>query len=53
VSEVQNTKDVIRDFLDAVTKVAPNWVATFSGLGYDKAAMNRKKVMKLFREHMS
>lgn len=53
VSEVQNTKDVIRDFLDAVTKVAPNWVATFSGPGYDKAAMDRKKVMKLFREHMS
>lgn len=24
VSEVRNTKDIIRDFLDAVTKVAPN-----------------------------
>lgn len=53
VSEVWNTKDMIRDFLDAVKKVVPNWVATFSGPGCNKAAMDRKKAMKLFREHIS
>lgn len=53
VSEVQNVQDVINDFLGAIGKIAPSWKATFSGPGYDPATMNRKKVMKLFRDHMS
>jgi hypothetical protein len=53
VGEVRNTEDVTTDFLGAVMKVAPTWVATFSGPGYDRTTMNRKKMMKLFRDHMS
>jgi hypothetical protein len=53
VGEVRNTEDVTTDFLGAVMKVAPTWVTTFSGLGYDRTTMNRKKMMKLFRDHMS
>ena len=53
VSEVLQTEDVKNDFLGAVSKVASTWVATFSGPGYDRTTINRKKMMKLFRDHMS
>jgi hypothetical protein len=53
VSEALNINDVTRDFLGAVLRVAPAWVATFSGPGYDRTTINRKKMMKLFREYMS
>lgn len=53
VGEVHNTEDVTIDFLGAVSKVAPIWVAIFSGPGYDRTTMNWKKMMKLFRGHMS
>ena len=53
VSEVRNIDDVTTDFLGAVSKVAPTWVATFAGPGYDRTTNNRKKMMKLFRDYMS
>jgi hypothetical protein len=53
VGEVRDSEDVTMDFLGAVSKVAPTWVASFSGPGYDRTTMNRKKMMKLFRDHMS
>ena len=53
VSEVLNIHDVTTDFLGAVLKVAPAWAATFSGPGYDRTTMNRKKMMKLFRDYIS
>ena len=53
VGEVRDIDDVTTDFLGAVLKVAPTWVATFAGPGYDRTTNNRKKMMKLFREYMS
>ncbi|KAF3030359.1 hypothetical protein E8E11_000207 [Didymella keratinophila] len=53
VGEVRDIDDVTTDFLGAVSKVAPTWVATFSGPGYDRTTNNRKKMMKLFRDYMS
>jgi hypothetical protein len=43
---------MIDDFLGSVSKVASTWTAGFQAPGYDKKAMNRKRMMKLFREFM-
>lgn len=53
VAEALQTDSVVTDFLGAVSKTAPAWVTTFAGPGYDKATIDRKKMMKLFRDHMS
>ena len=53
VAEVMQTQAVIDDFLGSVSKVASTWTAAFHGPGYDKKAINRKRMMKLFRDHMS
>jgi hypothetical protein len=53
VPEVREYIYVEKDFLGAVAKVAPVWTTTFAGPGHDSLAMNRKKMMKLFRDHMS
>jgi hypothetical protein len=44
---------VVDDFLRAVSKIAPAWMATFTGAGSDRTKMERRQMMKLFREHMS
>lgn len=53
VAEVMQTQAMIDDFLGSVSKVASTWTAGFQGPGYDKKAMNRKRMMKLFRDYMS
>jgi hypothetical protein len=53
VAEVMQTQPVIDDFLGSVSKMASTWTAGFQGPGYDKKAMNRKRMMKLFRDYMS
>jgi hypothetical protein len=53
VAEVMQTQALIDDFLGSVSKVASTWTAGFQGPGYDKKAMNRKRMMKLFRDYMS
>ncbi|KAG9381101.1 hypothetical protein A1F94_008421 [Pyrenophora tritici-repentis] len=53
VAEAMQTQAVIDDFLGSVSKMASTWTAGFQGPGYDKKAMNRKRMMKLFREYMS
>jgi hypothetical protein len=53
VAEVTQTQALIDDFLGSVSKVASTWTAAFQGPGYDKKAMNRKRMMKLFRDYMS
>ncbi|KAG9375821.1 hypothetical protein A1F94_013565 [Pyrenophora tritici-repentis] len=53
VAEVMQTQAVIDDFLGSVSKIASTWTAGFQRPGYDKKAMNRKRMMKLFREYMS
>jgi len=53
VSKVRNIDDVTTDLLAAVSKVAPTWVTTFAGPGYDRTSNNRKKMMKLYRDHMN
>ncbi|KAG9378490.1 hypothetical protein A1F94_010259 [Pyrenophora tritici-repentis] len=39
--------------LKAVSKIAPAWMATFTGAGSDRNNIERRQMMKLFREHMS
>ncbi|KAA8621955.1 hypothetical protein PtrV1_06456 [Pyrenophora tritici-repentis] len=53
VAEVTQTQAMIDDFLGSVSKVASTWTAAFHGPGYDKKAINRKRIMKLFRDYMS
>jgi hypothetical protein len=53
VAEVMQSQAMIDDFLGSVSKVASTWTAAFQGPGYDKKAMNRKRMMKLFRDYMS
>jgi hypothetical protein len=47
------TQALIDDFLGSVSRMASTWTAGFQGPGYNKKAMNRKKMMKLFRDYMS
>ncbi|KAF9730182.1 gag protein [Paraphaeosphaeria minitans] len=44
---------VVDDFLKATSRIAPAWMATFTGAGSDRSNMERRQMMKLFREHMS
>lgn len=53
VAEVMQIQAMIDDFLGSVSKVASTWTAGFQGPGYDKKAMNRKRMVKLFRDFMS
>lgn len=53
VAEVMQTQAVVDDFLGSVSRMASTWTAGFQGPGYDKKAMNRKRMMKLFRDYMS
>jgi hypothetical protein len=53
VAEVMQTQAMVDDFLGSVSKVASTWTATFQGPGYDQQAINRKRMMKLFRDYMS
>ena len=50
---VMQMQAIIDDFLGSVLKVALIWTAEFQGPGYDKKAMNRKKMMNLFRNFIS
>jgi hypothetical protein len=47
------TQALINNFLGSVSKVASTWTAGFQGPGYDKKAMNRKRMMKLFCDYIS
>jgi len=53
IGDVIQSKLVVDDFLKAVSKIAPAWMATFTGAGSDRSNMERRQMMKLFREHMS
>ena len=53
IGEVQKLNHVIQDFLNAVSKVSPNWVPSFQDQGRREPGMNRKEMMKRFRDHMS
>ena len=52
VGEVQSIHDVMKDFLVAIMKAAPTWGTSFQESGRRDADMNRKEMMKRFREHM-
>ncbi|KAF7566016.1 hypothetical protein PtrM4_054500 [Pyrenophora tritici-repentis] len=53
IGDVIQSKLVVDDFLKAVSKIAPAWMATFTGAGSDRNNIERRQMMKLFREHMS
>ena len=53
VSETTDHKAMIRDFLKAVRKVVPNWADNFKENQLNLPDMNRKEMMKRFRERMS
>jgi hypothetical protein len=53
IGDVMQSTLVVDDFLRAVSKIAPAWMATFTGAGSDRTKMERRQMMKLFREHMS
>jgi hypothetical protein len=53
IGDVIQSKLVVDDFLKAVSRIAPAWMATFTGAGSDRTKMERRQMMKLFREHMS
>jgi hypothetical protein len=50
---VIQSKLVVDDFLKAILKVALAWIATFTRAGSDRNKMERRQMMKLFREHIS
>ena len=52
VGEVQNLQDIMKDFVLSVAKAAPSWWAPFQETGRRDPNMNRKEMMKRFREHM-
>ena len=53
IGDVIQSRLVVDDFLKAVSKIAPAWMATFTGAGSDRNNMERRQMMKLFRDHMS
>lgn len=53
VAEVQSFHDVMRDFLVAIMKAAPTWGISFQEHRSRDADINRKEMMKRFREHMA
>jgi hypothetical protein len=53
IGDVIQSKLVVDDFLRAISKIAPAWMATFTGAGSDRNNMERRQMMKLFREYMS
>ena len=53
VAEVMQTQVVVDDFLGSVSKMASTWTAGFQGPGYDKKAINRKRIIKLFCNYIS
>ena len=53
IGDVIQSRLVVDDFLKTVSKIAPAWMATFTGAGSDRSNMDRRQMMKLFREHMS
>ncbi|KAI1672189.1 hypothetical protein L13192_03048 [Pyrenophora tritici-repentis] len=53
IGDVIQSKLVVDDFLKAISKIAPAWIATFTRAGSDRNNIERRQMMKLFREHMS
>lgn len=53
VAEVLYLHDVMRDFLVAIMKAVPTWSIPFQGHKSRDVDINRKEMMKRFREHMS
>jgi len=53
VAEVQSTHDVIKDFLVVIIKVAPTWATSFQEYRHQDTDINRKQMMKRFREYMA
>jgi len=53
VSELQQPDPVKQDFMKAVSNVAPMWVTTFQQYGSKDQTVQRKQMVKLFREHMA
>ena len=47
------SKLVVDNFLKTVSKIAPAWMATFTGTGSDQNNMERTEIMKFFCEHIS
>jgi hypothetical protein len=50
--ELLTQDSVKQDFMKAVSNVAPMWVTTFQQFGSKDQAIQRKEMVKLFREHM-
>jgi hypothetical protein len=50
---VIQSKLVVDDFLKAISRVAPAWIATFTRAGSNQNKIERRQIMKLFREHIS
>ncbi|KAG6069463.1 hypothetical protein E4U33_004813 [Claviceps sp. LM78 group G4] len=53
VNDMKDLQSVIRDFMMAVSKVAPYWNTNFHGTQRFEAGMTRQKMMKSFRHHMN
>jgi hypothetical protein len=53
VPEATDPNAVMRDFLKAVRKVVPNWADNFKENQLNLPGMNRKEMMKRYRERMS
>ncbi|CAA9960700.1 hypothetical protein PTMSG1_04084 [Pyrenophora teres f. maculata] len=53
IAEVIQNNLAVDDFLRAVSKIAPAWVATFTGAARGENNMERRQVVKLFHKHMS
>jgi hypothetical protein len=47
------TQALIDNFLGSVSRMASTWTAGFQGLGYNKKAINRKRIIKLFYDYIS
>lgn len=52
VPELLQFDAVAVDFIAAVNKIAPMWAATFLANGKDQPGMDRKDMMRRFREYM-
>jgi len=53
VAEIQSFHDVKKDFLVAIMKAAPTWGISFQEHRSRDVDINRKEMMKRFREHMA
>jgi len=50
IRDLIKSKLVVDNFLKTVSKIAPAWMATFTGAGSDRNNMEIMEIMKLFCE---